>query len=507
MRVLIVEDEIRIREGIGRLLVKLADDVEIIGTATNGEEGLAMAEAFFPDVVITDIRMPKMDGLEMIAALREEGTDFEAIVLSAYSEFEYARTAVKLGVTEYLLKPIAINDLSQALTHVREKLAAKKSRKPDSIGTLEQVFRDIIEGHMEPSEEITGYLDMQYHIDASKPMVVLCIYLGSGFAEMSARVASDFGHILSLYKGTEYCMIGIEHRRSLLAVMYGYEDAHDLERWVQYQLLSRKEAKVSVGWIEAGSVGELRDCFDRLFPYMDWNIAFDKDIMISYPKITYVRTDSCVYPIELESDMKAAVCSYDTENIRAVMQRFHQGFRNGRIYLPKEVKECCVRFMWAMIGTAKEIGCMGEELDQQQLLTMVMNAKTKEELEEASEFLIGRISGNPRNDELNVHLTVKKAVAMVKEFYQTGITLDEISARLSITPEYLGTLFHKEMKVPFSTYIRNFRMDKAKELLKGTQLKLYEIAAKVGYSDPKYFGKVFKEVTGKLPTEYRKGLS
>ena len=102
------------------------------------------------------------------------------------------------------------------------------------------------------------------------------------------------------------------------------------------------------------------------------------------------------------------------------------------------------------------------------------------------------------------HLTVRKAIALIREYYKDGITLDEISRRLRVTPEYLGTLFHREVGTSFSTYIRNVRMDKARELLCGTQLKLYEIAEKTGYSDPKYFSKVFREVTGLTPAEYRK---
>jgi two-component system response regulator YesN len=92
----------------------------------------------------------------------------------------------------------------------------------------------------------------------------------------------------------------------------------------------------------------------------------------------------------------------------------------------------------------------------------------------------------------------------VHEFYNQGITLDEIAAKLNITPEYLGTQFHKEMGINFSSYIKNFRIKKAKELLIGTHLKLYEVADKSGYGDPKYFSQVFKEATGFLPTEYRK---
>lgn len=108
-----------------------------------------------------------------------------------------------------------------------------------------------------------------------------------------------------------------------------------------------------------------------------------------------------------------------------------------------------------------------------------------------------------QNEDIE-NINVRRAVAIIHEFYRTGITLDEIAVKLGITPEYLGTQFHQEMGVNFSAYIKKYRMNKAKELLLGTQLKLYEIAEMVGYSDAKYFSRVFKAETGQLPAEYRK---
>ena len=104
----------------------------------------------------------------------------------------------------------------------------------------------------------------------------------------------------------------------------------------------------------------------------------------------------------------------------------------------------------------------------------------------------------------SISLAVKKAQSMIHEFYTDGITLNEIADRLNLTQEYLGAQFHKEIGENFSTYIRNYRLSKAKELLIGTQLKQYEIAEKVGYTDAKYFARVFKECVGMSPAEYRK---
>ena len=134
MKIAVVEDEILIREGIRNLLEAQGEDWEFIGEAENGVEGLELIRQEKPDIVITDIRMPDMDGLEMLDKAKQEGIKLKAIVLSAYSEFEYARTAIKLGVTEYLLKPISIDELFEALRHVRIQMEKENQNQPASLG-------------------------------------------------------------------------------------------------------------------------------------------------------------------------------------------------------------------------------------------------------------------------------------------------------------------------------------------------------------------------------------
>lgn len=163
-----------------------------------------------------------------------------------------------------------------------------------------------------------------------------------------------------------------------------------------------------------------------------------------------------------------------------------------------------MRFLWALISISKEVGTLDyKSLNQQELLEEIMSAKKHAELVQASENLLKKINPAQKQGE-DTNLTVKIAKSMIHEFYQRGITLEEIALKLDITPEYLSGQFHREVGMTFSHYIRNYRMNKAKELLIGTQLKLYEVADKVGYSDAKYFSRMFREYTGQLPAEYRK---
>ena len=504
MKVLIVEDEIRIREGIQKLLGKMRPDYEITGEAENGEEGLQLLKDLNPDIVITDIRMPKMDGLEMMKAAAAQGISAKAIVLSAFSEFEYARQAMKLGVTEYLLKPVSINEFSQALENVELQVEKDRQEKPAKIGTLEQIFRDFVNGCIHADEEIRSYLEHNYRITKEQKFALVCVYLGNRYEEWLTKAEKSLKHAFSMYPGLSYCLLDFAYRKSFVVVLYHYEDPHDLERWLQQQILNHKAEQMTLGWTEVTGVEGLKPGLDFLYPCMDWNISFDEEILISYPKINRVQTVPCIYPIELESRIKVAVCAGDWSRGESLMKEFHKNFQDGKIYTPKEIKECYVRFLWAVMGIAKEIGCLNNrKLEQQKLLEQIMEAKRRAELIAVSDFMLANIRPDGAAEEIT-HLTVKRVKSMIHEFYQSGITLEEIASKLNITPEYLGTQFHKEMGVNFSTYMKNYRISKAKELLCGTQLKLYEIAEKVGYSDPKYFSKVFKETTGQLPAEYRK---
>lgn len=129
MKIVIVEDEIRIREGVEKLIKRIPKEYEMIVTAENGEEGLQIVLEHQPEIVITDIKMPKMDGIEMLSKLKALGKMPKVIVLSAYSEFEYARQAIKLGVSEYILKPISVIEFSNSFKSLCQQIRDEKEKE------------------------------------------------------------------------------------------------------------------------------------------------------------------------------------------------------------------------------------------------------------------------------------------------------------------------------------------------------------------------------------------
>lgn len=505
MKVLIVEDEFRIREGLEKLTARLSSDYEIVGAAENGAQGLQLIREKKPDIVITDIRMPEMDGLEMITKAVEEKCPIKVIVLSAYSEFDYARRAMKLGVTEYLLKPLSYADFAQAMKNVTAQALAEKQKKPAQIGTIQQMFSDILNRRIDLTDEITAYLSNSYGIKADGQFLLICLYLGNEYGNDENKARRGLKNILAAYQPShdlKYCFAECESRQAVTVIVYKCPAADSFEQWIASSVKKNPLPRASIGFSSVTGLENLALSLDKLFPYMDWNISFENGCLISYPSVTSLKTDSCIYPILLDSKVKNAVVAGQWNVVREVTADFHACFRDGHMYIPKEIKECYVRFLWVVIAMAREVGnTNAKNVEQQELLNMIMNAKVREELESAAELLYSKLEGSSQEEDM--HLIIKKAKSYVLENYRQGVTLDTIGSKLNVTPEYLGTLFKKEMGVSFSNYLRNVRVERAKELLCTTDMKTYEVCEAVGYSDTKYFSKVFREVTGLLPRDYR----
>ncbi|NLZ83142.1 MAG: response regulator [Clostridiales bacterium] len=509
MRIVIVEDEIRTREGISKLIDKLFPEHEVIGCAANGEEGLDIILRECPDLIITDVRMPHMDGLTMLSKIYERKIKSKAIVLSAYAEFTYAQQAIRWGVSEYLIKPLVISDFAQAIKNIEMQIAESELQNPDILGRLDHILSGLIFSGIEADEKLLMYLDNKYGINEHTEFSEVPIYLGEDYSHIIDRMKFGLERFLEERKDLKYCLLEIPKENMLLIILYGYEDQHATERWLQSGVISRTWGSVvqdgSYGWIIAVGVRSLRPCYQKLLQYMDWNISFGNAVMISYPKILQVQTALCIYPIDIENQLKAALCSLKMEKVLKSIEKFNEYFENGKIYTPKEIKESYVRFLWAMMNVAKEIGVLNQDgVKQNKIIDKIMSSKNKKELDAVTEEIYSCIKKDDKNEEEQISLNVMKAENMIHEYYQTGITLEEIAAKLNITPEYLGLQFRKEKGVTFSNFMKEYRITQAKKLLIGSNMKVFEVAEKIGYSDGKYFSRVFRESTGQLPAEYRK---
>jgi two-component system response regulator YesN len=509
MKLVIVEDEIRIREGLKKLFHKFYPQITGIWEAKSGEDGLRVIREIEPDVVITDIRMEPMDGLEMLRVLiTREKYAFKAIILSAFSEFEYAKQAISLGVSEYLVKPVDVGELRTAMRNVEEELAREKLNRlgsPDMLHSLEKILEGLVTGHLVMDGELIPFIEKTYGIEADAPIALFYVYLGKTYEGQSHLTANILQSLLVRDRGPHDTLLFLPQSRELVYIFLCPADRERIKNYCEEVIIKEihklSAVEAAFGFTLCRGFESLRSALEQIRTWLPWNISMGKDCMISYPEISKVKPAPPSYPIQLERDSIDALCVQDYKRLHSGIELFI-GYFTGRGYDPKAIKKCLIRYSLSVLQVVKEINFSAyETIDEQEILDRIGAARTGDELRDAMEILLQNVTWH---NEKTTGLLVQKARRLVSEYYRTGITLKEVAAALELSPEHISAQLVKELGINFSTYVKNFRIRRAKELLISTDLKLYEIACQVGYTDAKYFGRVFREAEGVLPMDYRK---
>lgn len=511
MRIVVVEDEYRVRTGVVKLIGRIKPEYEVVAEAENGLEGVEAILEYTPDLVIVDIKMPLMDGIEMLSKLKEKGVKHKTIILSGYSDFEFAQKAIKLGVSEYLLKPVTANDLEQTLLNTEKEILMEKKLEADQtqvLSSIENIFQNIVLGSNDKADEMYRYLYDRYGIGQSTEFAALSVYYGTNKHDAINKLKIILSDAVTGSKAGGYTIFDLDLHREIILLLYKCQDYQTLERLFQNrvikEVLGQKISGMVFGWIQFTGPENIKNSINTIRKELKWSIVLGEDVLISYPKTRQINTKLIHYPIGIESASKACVFSNDSGRLNLLFEEFICWWKK-EVYHPAGVIEAFVRFASSIINVIKETDFdLYEAINQKETLQQLIDSITLSELHNALFSIIDKNKARTNKEMQPVSLIVRKAVSLVNEFYKDGITLDQIAARLNITPEYLGSLFNREIGTNFSTYIKEYRIKKAKELLMSKDLKTYEISEQVGYSDPKYFCRVFKETTGLTPGEYQK---
>ena len=177
MRIVIVEDEVRIRDGLRYLLSQMGTQYQIVAEASNGSQGLEKVLELKPDLVITDVQMEDMDGLQMLERISQQHVQIKAVILSALSEFGYAQQAVRLGVCEYLLKPVNVGDFIRCMQRVESQV--RTASESQNRNMLAKIAADLLEGRTQWDDTLAQWLKTRYNIDDSTNLLIIAAYLGN----------------------------------------------------------------------------------------------------------------------------------------------------------------------------------------------------------------------------------------------------------------------------------------------------------------------------------------
>lgn len=535
IKVFLVEDEMVIRRGIKNSIDWEKEGYIFCGEASDGELAYPMIIKEKPDILITDIRMPFMDGLELCKLVKKELPNIKILILSGYDEFDYAKEAIRLGVTEYLLKPISSGKLLEALNGVSESIRREKEDK------------DLVRKYMEEMRENTEHEKQKFFEQMMAGNLSMADALETGKKYEMSLSAGMYN--LLLFRFT----LGEENRKSgeLLGeaeyaieklterLEYVFEFQRGVEGWA-FLLMADNEEQMSERVKELskdleeimknystiayfGGIGqpvarlrELEESFREAERALAARFTMELNRIISVDDIRMAQNVDTLDDIEITS-------FGEIEKTRTMLEKF---LNNGvedeidefvDVYineLPEEnLKSVLMRqyiimdaYIVMMSFCEKIEGIEGEmQAQSEELKNSMKTIQTVEEIKNYIRMLLKKIigvrdtiSGRRYSDIIEI------AKDQIRKTYMSDeISLNTIAAEVGMSPSYFSSIFSKEMGKTFVEYLTEIRMDRAKELLMCSSMKTSEIGYEVGYKDPHYFSYIFKKTQNCTPKEFR----
>lgn len=535
IKVFLVEDEMVIRRGIKNSIDWEKEGYIFCGEASDGELAYPMIIKEKPDILITDIRMPFMDGLELCKLVKKELPNIKILILSGYDEFDYAKEAIRLGVTEYLLKPISSGKLLEALNGVSESIRREKEDK-DLVRKYMEEMRENTEHEKQKFFEqmIAGNLSMadaletgkKYEMNLSAGMYNLLL-----FRFTLGKENRKSGELLG---EAEYAIEKLTER-----LEYVFEFQRGVEGWA-FLLMADNEEQMSERVKELskdleeimknystiayfGGIGqpiarlrELEESFREAERALAARFTMELNRIISVEDIRMAQNVDTLDDIEITS-------FGEIEKTRTMLEKFLNNGAEDEIdefvdvyinELPEEnLKSVLMRqyiimdaYIVMMSFCEKIEGIEGEmQAQSEELKNSMKTIQTLEEIKNYIRMLLKKIigvrdtiSGRRYSDIIEI------AKDQIRKTYMSDeISLNTIAAEVGMSPSYFSSIFSKEMGKTFVEYLTEIRMDRAKELLMCSSMKTSEIGYEVGYKDPHYFSYIFKKTQNCTPKEFR----
>lgn len=535
IKVFLVEDEMVIRRGIKNSIDWEKEGYIFCGEASDGELAYPMIIKEKPDILITDIRMPFMDGLELCKLVKKELPNIKILILSGYDEFDYAKEAIRLGVTEYLLKPISSGKLLEALNGVSESIRREKEDK-DLVRKYMEEMRENTEHEKQKFFEqmIAGNLSMadaletgkKYEMNLSAGMYNLLL-----FRFTLGKENRKSGELLG---EAEYAIEKLTER-----LEYVFEFQRGVEGWA-FLLMADNEEQMSERVKELskdleeimknystiayfGGIGqpvarlrELEESFREAERALAARFTMELNRIISVEDIRMAQNVDTLDDIEITS-------FGEIEKTRTMLEKFLNNGAEDEIdefvdvyinELPEEnLKSVLMRqyiimdaYIVMMSFCEKIEGIEGEmQAQSEELKNSMKTIQTLEEIKNYIRMLLKKIigvrdtiSGRRYSDIIEI------AKDQIRKTYMSDeISLNTIAAEVGMSPSYFSSIFSKEMGKTFVEYLTEIRMDRAKELLMCSSMKTSEIGYEVGYKDPHYFSYIFKKMQNCTPKEFR----
>lgn len=513
MKIVIVEDEPNIRSGLNNIIEKYTGH-QVVALADNGLTGAEEIRRHKPDLVLCDIMMPGMNGLEMLETLHGQGMEFFTIMLTGYSDFDYARRALHLEVVDYLLKPLDVQELLECIEKVENKLENHAYAR----ATLSQLLYDLRRVSPQQRPAVLRILKERLQLDeGEQASLFLFVPAGYSFSAVDTLQKELEPAIEGVFMG-DYHLCRLPGGEGVFAILLSTRQNASLCRMIQQNVLPQLNCPSGLACVHAPlqSIDQLEQTITDMDEMWRMAIAFPRFEILTREKVQGVSYQEAPYPSDAEHNTRKAIRCGNYDKAHQLVEGFCSFlFTSG--LPPQRINEYALRFGVRVLDAIVQ-WCGVQNLSQTEyqynfLIQSIANCLSREDLQQQLTGLVdiareNNLSGDvtsPETRMLTENEIILKVLAFIRKNYGDNITLTDAASLVGITPEYLSKLFTDEIKLNFVAFLREFRVSEAKRMLASDKYKIYEIAQKTGFQDVKYFNKVFKSVCGVSPSEYRRG--
>lgn len=518
MKVLLVDDEIFTIRMIQNLIHWEEMGLEYIGYAQNGRDAYEMVLRDIPDIIISDIRMPEMDGLEFMRKVSDFSANIRIIVMSAYADFSFVQEAMKIGCSDYILKPVDEMELEKALRKVTAKILGEREQQKVISKSVEELNRNYLYHFMKTGQGLNKLLKTgQKYLMEEQEYRLLMLRINNDtideYDNSTNMEMAQEGYVLQMLNTVldrdkkEYVVFGIDE--GCWTVILG-ETCEKIEDAAKTLILNLREETGFLFQICFSSKGkgmrQLPMLFHEVKNLSKYGFYVGDEDILGYGYNCNKRELDVVRDIGIEKEIDQAVKNQEPEKLFGILDEIFE-FSKG--HYPEKINrihELCYQMVLAI---RKDMIKESHEAAYKQMLNEmtyhdIAAISSMKELEMKMTEILEQIA-DQRKDSVNISYSkpVKKCISIIEDNYKKNLSLEEICNEVAVSKNYFCYLFKRETGISLWSYLTNVRMQHAKKLLEDTDLKNYEVAFTVGYDNPSYFSRLFKKYENMTPNEYR----
>jgi two-component system response regulator YesN len=534
-KLIIVDDEEEVRKGIIQKIDWNKFNFEIGGEAENGREALDLIEENVPDVVITDITMPLMDGLELAAILKESYPTVKTVILTGFDDFKFAQQAIKYGVADYILKPVVHKDIDELIEKLKNRIDSEIAQKEDIV-MLRRHYNEslpVIKGEF-LSSLITGKPDAN---EVKNRAASYNLRLGGDIFIVAAASIDGKSFSNNVFEENDielvrFAVLNISreiveknsfgevffHDENLI-IIAGFQDyektsilAKSFSTLEEIRQNVEKYLKISITiglGSMCGSLSKLRESYRTALAALDYKLIIGENKVIFIEDLEPQTTDNVAFDDGKEKALISSIKFGTQDDVKKVVDALlndissmKASFKDYQMYL-MEVTAAINKLSRNFQLNAGEIFGTNVTLYEEVLRLKSLDS-VRNWIEEICIRLMNHISDKRQN---TTEMLLEKAKYYIKNnFGDSDLSIQKLADHLHISPSYMSMIFKKDAGLTFLKYLVNIRLETAKELLGNTDLKTSQIAEKIGYPEINYFSYFFKKNFGMSPREYRNKL-